>query len=238
MSSEKPLEGRLLVVTGASRGLGRALALAAAGAGARLVLIARTVGGLEEVDDEARKLGAEPATLVPQDLLEVEALDRLGAVLYQRHGQLDGLILAHGMMGHLSPVGHIVPKVWEESLAVNATASYRLLRSLLPLLQQGEAPRVLAITDEAGRNKAYWAAYDASKRALEALIISLVGETQETKLKINLAAPPPMATRLRGVAFPGENQATLAQPEQIAPLLLPALYPEENRHGAILRPAL
>ena len=234
--SSRPLDGRLIVVTGASRGLGRALALAAAAAGARLVLVARTVGGLEEVDDAARALGAPAPTLVPLDLKEAEAIDQLGAALYQRFGRLDGLAAAHGTLGLLSPVGHIRPETWDEAFRVNVTAVYRLIRSLDPLLRQAPAPRALFVTDETGRDRAYWAHYAASKRALEALVRSYAGETAQTALRVNLAAPPPMATRLRAAAYPGENPANLPQPEALAPLLLPLLLPSETRHGSTLRP--
>ncbi|GAB5470281.1 MAG: SDR family NAD(P)-dependent oxidoreductase [Rhodospirillales bacterium] len=235
MTSSQALAGKILLVTGASRGLGRAIALSCAAAGASLVLTARTVGALEEVDDEARKLGAGPSTLVPLDLRESEAIDRLGAALFERHGHLDGLAVAHGILGQLSPLGHVLPKIWSEVLEVNTTASYRLLRSLTPLLMQAEAPRALFITDETGRDRAYWAPYAASKRALEALVVSFAGETTKTALRVNLAAPPAMATRLRAGAYPGEKPETLPSPEAIAPQLLPLLLPNETRHGITLR---
>ncbi len=231
MSDERPLEGKLVLVTGASRGLGRALALSAAGAGARLVLVARTVGGLEEVDDAARRLGAPPATLVPLDLGEGDPIDQLGAALYERFGSLDGLAVAHGTLGPLSPVGHVQPKAWAETLAVNCTAVYRLIRSLAPLLGQAEAPRSLFVSDATGRERAYWSPYAASKRALEAVVESFAAETETGKIRVNLAFPPPMATRLRSGAYPGEDQASLPMPEAVAPLLLPLLYPGERSHG-------
>ncbi len=235
MSQTKPLKDKLVLVTGASRGLGRALALAAAGAGAQLVLIARTVGALEEVDDAACKLGAPASTLVPQDLRESDAIDRLGAALYERYGRLDGLAVAHGTLGQLSPVGHVQPKTWIETLEVNCTASFRLIRSLAPLLGLAEAPRALFVTDEIGRERAYWAPYAASKRALEALVESFAAENLNGKLRVNLAVPPPMATRLRAVAYPGEDASKLTKPEAVAPLLLPLLLAKEERHGIYLR---
>lgn len=231
----KPLNDKLVLVTGASRGLGRALALACAAAGARLVLVARTVGALEEVDDEARKLGAPEATLVPLDLKDGEALDKLGAALYQRFGHLDGLAVAHGTLGQLSPVGHVAPKVWEETLAVNCTAVFRLIRTLAPLLHQAQAARALFVTDETGKDRAYWAPYTASKSALEALVIAFAAEHQKTPLCVNLAVPPPMATRLRAAAYPGEDASKLPLPESVAPLLLPLLLTEESRNGARIK---
>ena len=230
--SDKPLQDKVVLVTGASRGLGRALALCCAEVGATLVAVAQTVGALEELDDEARRLGAGGCTLVPQDLCEGDAIDRLGAALYQRFGRLDGLAVAHGILGQLSPVGHIPPKVWEKTLQLNATVPYRLLRSLDPLLRQAEAPRALFITDRAAsRDRAYWGAYNASKRALEALIASYAEETAKTRIRVNLAAPPPMATRLRAAAYPGEDAAKLASPATVSSRLLPLLLPAESRHG-------
>ncbi len=238
MSESKPLADKLVLVTGASRGLGRELALAAAEAGAQLILIARTVGALEEVDDAARKLGAAPSTLVPLDLNEGDAIDQLGAALYQRFGRLDGLAVAHGTLGQLSPVGHIQPKTWTETLTVNCTAVYRLIRSLSPLLGLAEAPRSLFVSDETGKERAYWAPYAASKRALEALVESYAVETRNEKVRVNLAFPPPMATGLRAKAYPGEDPSTLAKPQDIAPLLVPLLFPSETRHGERMHPAL
>ncbi|MEQ8653142.1 MAG: SDR family NAD(P)-dependent oxidoreductase [Kiloniellales bacterium] len=232
VSAGKPLEDKLVLVTGASRGLGRALALEAAAAGARLILVARTVGGLEEVDDEARKLGAPESTLVPLDLNESEVIDPLGAALYQRFGRLDGLVVAHGTLGQLSPVGHVVPKVWNETLAVNCTAVFRLIRTLHPLLNQAEAPRALFVTDETGKDRAYWAPYMASKAAMEAVVVAFATENQKTALRANLAVPPPMATALRAGAYPGEDPTSLPAPETVAPLLLPLIFAEETRNGA------
>ncbi len=235
MTAANPLDDKLILVTGASRGLGRALALGCAAAGARLILVARTVGALEEVDDEARRLGAEPATLVPLDFKESDPIDQLGAALYERFGKLDGLAVAHGVLGQLSPVGHVRPQVWSEVMQVNVTAPYRLIRSLSPLLRQAEAPRALFVTDETGRDRAYWAPYAASKRALEALVIAFAAEHAATNLRVNLIAPPPMATRLRADAYPGEKPESLPTPEEIAPLLLPLLTAGEERQGSIVR---
>ncbi len=235
MTASKPLADKLVLVTGASRGLGRALALCCAKAGAHLILVARTVGALEEVDDEARQLGAEPATLVPLDFKESDPIDQLGAALFQRFGRLDALAVAHGTLGQLSPVGHVRPQVWGEVMQVNVTAPYRLIRSLAPLLRQAEQPRALFVTDESGRDRAYWAPYAASKRALEALVISFAAENEATKLRVNLAAPPPMATRLRAAAYPGEKPENLPAPETVAPLLLPLLLESEERNGVVVR---
>ncbi len=231
MSERKPLDDKLVLVTGASRGLGRALALEAAAAGARLILVARTVGALEEVDDEARKLGAESATLVPLDLRECEAVDHLGAALYQRFGRLDGLAVVHGVLGQLSPVGHVEPKVWADTMEVNCNAAFRLIRTLDPLLGQAEAPRAFFVTDETGKDRAYWAPYAASKAALEALAIGYAAENKNGKTRVNLVRPPPMATTLRSGAYPGEDASQHPTPDSVAPLLLPLLFPSEQRNG-------
>ncbi len=235
MSADKPLDKKLVLVTGASRGLGRALALSAAQAGARLVLVARTVGALEEVDDEARKLGAVESTLVPLDLKESDAIDRLGAALYERFGSLDALVVAHGSLGQLSPVGHVPPRVWNETMEVNCTAVFRLIRSLTPLLRQADAARALFITDETGRDRAYWAPYMASKAAMDALVTAFAAENQKSALNVNLAVPPPMATRLRAGAYPGEDASTLPAAADVAPLLIPLIYPAETRNAARVR---
>jgi len=229
-----PLAGRLYLVTGASRGLGRATALALAGAGAKLVLVARTVGALEELDDQQRALSGEEAVLVPLDLNEVDAIDRLGGSLFQRYGKLDGLFAAAGQLGQLSPVGHMPPPVWEATLRLNATVNYRLIRSLDPLLRAAPAGRALFVTDRNNRTRAYWNAYDASKSALETLVLSYAGELNKTAVRVNLAAPAPFASRLRTVGFPGENPASLRKPEAVAAALLPLLLPDNRRHGEIV----
>jgi NAD(P)-dependent dehydrogenase (short-subunit alcohol dehydrogenase family) len=228
------LAGRLYLVTGASRGLGRATALALAGAGAKLVLVARTVGALEELDDAQKALSGEAAVLVPLDLNDLEAIDRLGGSLYQRFGRLDGLFAAAAQLGQLSPMGHLPPAVWEAVLRLNATVNYRLIRSLDPLLRAAPAARALFVTDRNNRNRAYWNAYDASKAALETAVISYAGELNKTAVRVNLAAPAPFASRLRTTGFPGENPASLRRPEAVAAALLPLLLPDCQRQGDIV----
>ncbi len=225
------LADRLFLVTGASRGLGRALALELAALGAQLVLVARTSGALEELDDAQRARGGPPAVLVPLDLTDHEAIDRLGGQLYERYGRLDGLVSCAAMLGQLSPVGHLPPAVWEQVFALNVTANYRLIRSLDPLLRQSDGARALFVTDRAGRNVAYWNPYAASKAALETLALAYADETRKTAVRVNLAAPAPFASRLRATSFPGEKAASLPQPEQVAEALLPLLLPDCERHG-------
>ncbi|MEX2629368.1 MAG: SDR family NAD(P)-dependent oxidoreductase [Tistlia sp.] len=232
-------ERRVVLVTGASRGLGRALARALAAEGAHCVLTARTVGALEELDDEIVAAGGSKPTLVPLDLRDGERIDQLGAALHQRFGRLDGLAACAGVIGRLSPVGHLPPKVWDEVFAVNTTANYRLLRSLDPLLRLSPAGRALFITDvRAQQTTAYWSLYAGSKAALEVLVRAYAEEVRRFGVKANLACPPPMATALRRQAFPGEEAAKLANPEAVAAKLLPLLSADCQRSGEVVELAV
>ena len=229
------LKGQAALVTGASRGLGRACAEALGARGAEVIAIARTVGALEELDDEIVAAGGSRPTLVPLDLRDGAAIDQLGAALYQRFGRLDGLAACAAILGRLGPVGHLPPKTWDDALAVNLTANYRLLRSLDPLLRRSRAGRALFVTDSrAAQATAYWSLYAAGKAGLEALVRAYAQEVSKFGIKANLACPPPMATTLRRQAFPGEDQATLAQPETVAAALLPLLSPDCESNGEIV----
>ncbi|MDH3919698.1 MAG: SDR family NAD(P)-dependent oxidoreductase, partial [Rhodospirillales bacterium] len=200
------LAGRIALVTGASRGLGAAVARRFAAEGARLVLVARTVGGLEEVDDALRRAGGEPATLVPLDLRDFDRIDQLGAQLYERFGRLDVLVGNAAVLGTLSPLGHVAPKTWSEVLEVNLTANWRLIRSLDPLLRQSEAGRAVFVTSGVtARAYPYWGPYAASKAALESLVRTYAAEAEKTALKVNLLDPGVLRTALRAQAFPGED---------------------------------
>jgi NAD(P)-dependent dehydrogenase (short-subunit alcohol dehydrogenase family) len=216
----KPLASKIALVTGASRGLGKAVALALARAGAHVVAIARTVGALEELDDAIKKEGAS-ATLVPADLRDFDALDRLGVVLHERYGRLDVLVGNAGVSGNLSPLGHVEPKDWDEVIAVNITANWRLIRSLDPLLRQSEAGRAVFITSgRIYKAAAYWGPYAVSKAALEMLARTYAAETATTKVKVNLFNPGPIRTRMRAKAMPGEDPMTLKTPEEVAEHIL------------------
>ena len=229
----KPLAGKIALVTGASRGIGRAVALELAKAGAHVVATARTVGGLEELDDEIRKLGSA-ATLVPVDIKDFPALDRLGASLFERYRKLDVLVGNAGQLGSLTPVGHIEPKTWDDVMAVNLTANYRLIRSLDPLLRASDAGRAVFITSGVARHvRAYWGLYAASKAALDALVIAYAGELGKTNVKANLFSPGPIRTRMRAKAMPGEDPITLDTPEQVAEALLPLCLPSCTESGKI-----
>jgi NAD(P)-dependent dehydrogenase (short-subunit alcohol dehydrogenase family) len=211
------LAGRIALVTGASRGIGRAVAKAYAAEGAELVLIARTVGALEELDDEIRQISGRSSLLVPLDLTQFEAIDRLGLALYERFGRLDVLVGNAGDLGTLTPIGHIDPKEWQQVLDVNLTANWRLIRSLDPLLRQSEAGRAIFVSSGAARGaRAYWGTYAISKAALEMLVCTYSEEIKETRVRANLIDPGRTRTRMRAQAFPGENPETLPTPEEIA----------------------
>jgi NAD(P)-dependent dehydrogenase (short-subunit alcohol dehydrogenase family) len=229
----RPLDQRIAVVTGASRGIGRAAALAFAQAGAHVVALARTVGALEELDDEIRA-GGGTATLVPVDLKDYEALDRLGASLYERWGKLDILLANAGVLGTLSPLGHVEPKVFDEVMAINVTANWRLIRSLDPLLRASDAGRAIIISSGAAHScRAFWGPYAASKAAVEALARSYAAETEKTSLRVMMVNPGPLRTAMRRKAMPGEDPLTLKTPEDLAPHLVALAAPDWTETGKI-----
>jgi NAD(P)-dependent dehydrogenase (short-subunit alcohol dehydrogenase family) len=231
----RPLLGRIAVVTGASRGIGRAAALALAEAGAHVVAVARTVGGLEELDDEIRARGGA-ATLVPLDLKDQQGIDRLGGAIYERWGRLDILLGNAGVLGVVTPLGHLEPKVFDEVMAVNVTANWRLIRSLDPLLRQSDAGRALFVTaGEAESCRPYWGAYSASKAALQALVKTYAGELKGTRATANLIDPGPLRTKLRAVGRPGEDATTVAPPEVVAPDIVRMVSPTYVANGVVFR---
>jgi NAD(P)-dependent dehydrogenase (short-subunit alcohol dehydrogenase family) len=226
MSMPPPLAGRIALVTGASRGIGYATALALARAGAHVVAVARTVGGLEELDDAIRAAGGS-ATLVPLDLKDHAGIARLGEALAERYGRLDILIGNAGILGPLSPLGHVEPQAWDDVIAVNVTANWHLVRVMDPLLRQSAAGRVVFVTSGVGASpRAYWGPYAISKAALDALARTYAAETVSTNVRVNLLSPGPTRTRMRAAAMPGEDPMTLkaAEPvaEKIVELCLPA----------------
>lgn len=228
-------DGRVALITGATRGIGRAVAQLLAAEGAQTILVARTVGALEEVDDEICRAGGLKPTLVPLDLSELDRIDGIGSALYERYGKLDALIGNAGTLGVLSPIAHIPPKTWEEAFTINVHANYRLLRSLDPLLRLSDAGRALFVTSgQARKANAYWSIYAATKAALEALVKSYAEEVQKFGVYANLLSPGPVRTSMRAQAFPGENPETLRTPEQIAPAFLPALLPDYEKTGEII----
>jgi NAD(P)-dependent dehydrogenase (short-subunit alcohol dehydrogenase family) len=226
--------GRIVLVTGASRGIGRAAAVELAKHGAHLVLVARTVGGLEETDDEVRKVGGV-ATLVPLDLTNFAGIDQLGATIFERWGKLDGFLGNAGELGVLTPLSHLDPKVWQKSIEVNVTANWRLIRSLDPLLSKSDAARVLFISSGAARNfRPYWGSYSIAKAALEALALTYAAECANSNVKVNLFNPGPLRTKMRAKAMPGEDPATLDPPEAVAPLIAELLSPSCMKNGELV----
>jgi NAD(P)-dependent dehydrogenase (short-subunit alcohol dehydrogenase family) len=219
--SDKPLVGKIALVTGASRGIGRAAALALAKAGAQVVAVARTEGGLTELDDEIRAATGQPATLVPMDIAEGDGLDQLGLALHQRFGRLDILVHAAGILGPVTPVSHIEPKQWERVVAVNLTATYRLIRSFEPLLKAAEAGRAVFLTTGlAARPQAFFGPYGVTKAGLENMVRTWADELEQTTVRAALLSPGPMRTKMRAEAFPGEDPTTLPDPSEIGPLVV------------------
>jgi len=225
---------RIVLVTGASRGIGRAAARAIAKTGAHVIAVARTVGGLEELDDEIKKDGGDGATLVPMDLRNFDGLDQLGASIHERWGRLDGLFGNAGSLGELSPITHLAPKMWQEALDVNVTANWRLIRSLDPLLKKSEAGRAVFMTSGAARKHTpFWGSYAVTKAALASLVLTYAAECEGSNVKANLFSPGPLRTRMRARAMPGEDPNTLEPPEAVTPLIVEMLSASYAKNGAL-----
>ena len=232
----RPLTGSVALVTGASRGLGAATAIALAGLGAHLVMTARTQGGLEDTDDIIRAAGGT-ATLLPLDLRDGDKLDALGPSIYHRFGRLDVLVHCAGALGQLTPAGHILPDDWAEVVAVNLSATWRLIRGCDPILRQAPSGRAVFVTDAVARlPTAYWGALGATKAGMENLVRTWAAETATTNLRVNLFDPGAVRSKMRGAAFPGENPASLPGPETVAGTLAGLCVPDEMRHGALVTP--
>jgi len=231
---EKLLSNRVALVTGASRGIGRAAAKALAAEGAHVIAIARTVGGLEELDDEIKSVGGT-ATLVPLDLKDFEALDRLGASIFERWKKLDCFLGNAGVLGVLTLISHLQPKAFQELLDVNVTANYRLIRSLDPLLKFSDAGRVLFVSSSVARShRAFWGGYAMSKAALESIALTYAAECETTNVRVNLLNPGATRTAMRAKAMPGEDPDTLPKPDDIAPLIVKMLSPSFNDNATLV----
>lgn len=229
----KPLSDRIALVTGASRGIGAAIALELAQAGAHIVAVARTVGGLEELDDRI-KAARGSATLVPLDVKDSDGIARLALALNERYQRLDVLIGNAGILGPLSPLVHVEPKDWDNLIAVNITANWQLIRCMDALLQRSRAGRAVFLTSGvAHMGRAYWGPYAASKAALEVLVRTYAAECATASVRANLFGPGPTRTRMYASAFPGIDPMTLPTPEQVAKAILPLCLPECAETGKI-----
>jgi NAD(P)-dependent dehydrogenase (short-subunit alcohol dehydrogenase family) len=228
------LAGKIALITGASRGIGAAVAEGFAREGAHLVLAARTPGGLEEVDDKIRAAGGS-ATLVPLDLRDFIKIDELAAALYERYGRLDILVGNAAEFGIFSPLGHIDPNLWGEIIDLNLTANWRLIRAMDPLLRAAEHGRAIFVTSGIARApRAYWGPYAVSKAGLEALVKTYAAEIEKTKVRANLLGPGVVRTRLRARVFPGEDPMSLPPPETVVEAFIQLALPECERNGDIV----
>jgi NAD(P)-dependent dehydrogenase (short-subunit alcohol dehydrogenase family) len=229
------LSDRIALITGASRGIGSAVATRFAAEGAHVILVARTVGGLEEVDDKIRELGGT-ATLVPLDLTRFQGIDELGATVAERFGRLDILVGNAAMLGLLGPLAHIDAEVWDQVMALNLTVNWRLIRSFDPLLRESDAGRVIFVTSGVAAGVfPYWGPYAVSKAALEMLTRVYAGEVAKTRIRVNLFDPGAARTRMRAEAFPGEDPESLPPPETVIDALVELASPACHRHGEVVR---
>jgi len=227
------LTGRIALVTGASRGIGYHLAKQLAVAGAHVIAVARTVGGLEELDDEIKAAGGS-ATLVPLDLTDMAGIDRLGGSIHERWGKLDILVANAGVLGVIAPIGHVEAKVFDKVMAVNVTGTWRLIRSVDPLLRLSDAGRAIVLSSGSAHSaRAFWAPYAASKAAVEALARSWADETKNTPLRVNIVDPGIARTAMRALAMPGEDPLSVPLPADVAAKILPLASPALTETGKI-----
>lgn len=233
-SGAQRLKGRVALVTGASRGIGRAAALALAREGAHLIIVGRALGSLEDTDDAIQASGGT-ATILKLDLKQGERVDQLGPTLLQRFGKLDILIGNAGMLGNLTPVAHVTDDAWAGVVGVNFVANWRLIRTLDPLLKRSDAGRAVFVTSgAAGKSTPYWGLYGASKAALEVLVKTYAAESATTPVKVNLVDPGPVRTGMRAKAYPGEDPAILPTPDEVAPLFVELVLPDCALSGEVV----
>jgi NAD(P)-dependent dehydrogenase (short-subunit alcohol dehydrogenase family) len=227
------LKDRIALITGASRGIGRAVALAFAREGAHVLLVARARTALEEVDDAIKESGGK-ASLIPLNLTDGKRVDALGPTLYELFGKLDVFVGNAAILGRLSPLTHIPSEHWERVMVTNVTANWRLIRTLDPLLRRSDAGRVIFVTSSVAQTaKAYWAPYSVSKAALETLARTYANETADSAIKVNMVDPGATATRMRAEAYPGEDQSTLHTPEEVAELFVTLAEPATDVSGRL-----
>ena len=227
------LSGKLILVTGASRGIGRAVALEAAKAGAELVITGRTIGGLEELDDDIKAIGSQ-ATIVEHDMIDIPSIPRLAAAIRERWGRLDGFVANAATLGLLTPLSHLDDKVWDDTISINLTAQWHFIRALEPLLIAADAGRAVLVSSAAAHGSyPFWGPDAISKAGLEAMGRVWAGETEKTNLRINMITPGSTATTMRANAFPGEDPSTLATPAAIAPAFLQLLSVDCKDHGQL-----
>ena len=234
MTTTPDLSGRIALVTGASRGIGYFIAKGLAAAGAHVIAVARTVGGLEELDDEIKAQGGGAATLVPLDITDMAGLDRLGGSIHERWGKLDILFANAAILGVIAPIGHVEAKVFEKVMAINVTSTWRLIRSVDPLLRASDAGRAILMSSGAAHSaRAFWGPYAASKAAVEALGRSWADETKNMPLRVNCVNPGATRTAMRAQAMPGEDPMTLPHPSEVADKVLHLADPGLEETGMI-----
>ncbi|MAU94987.1 MAG: oxidoreductase [Fulvimarina sp.] len=227
------LENKIALVTGASRGIGYQIAKQMAAEGAHVIALARTVGGLEELDDEIKSAGGS-ATLVPLDLTDMGGIDRLGGAIKERWGKLDVMVANAGLLGVLAPIGHIEAKTFDKTMTVNVTSTWRLIRSVDPLLRASGAGRAIVMSSGAAHSaKAYWSLYAATKAACEAMVRSWANETMNTPLRLNAVNPGATRTKMRAEAMPGEDPKALPTAREVAAKILPLAYDDVTETGKI-----
>jgi NAD(P)-dependent dehydrogenase (short-subunit alcohol dehydrogenase family) len=230
-----PLKGRLALVTGATRGIGRAVAVSFAKAGAHVIAVGRTQGALEELDDEIQKVG-EPATLLTLDLRKGEKIDGLGPTIFERWGKLDVFVGNAAMLGPLSPLPHVTADAWQHVIDVNLTANWRLIRTLDPLLKRSDAGRVILVSSGAADGRyAYWGPYAISKAGVECMGKMYAAECENTPVRVAIVNPGATRTAMRAKAFPGEDPMTIPAPEDVAPLFVELALPRSTLHGEVVR---
>jgi len=235
MVSSADLSGKIILVTGASRGIGHAVSLAAAQAGADVIITGRTIGALEELDDAIKASGAH-ATIVEHDMSDFAALPRLTAAIHERWGRLDGLVANAAILGTLTPLSHLDQNVWDETISINLTAQWHLIKAMEPLLTAAPAGRAILVSSGAAHGSyPFWGPYAVSKAGLEAIGRVWAGETEQTNLRVNMINPGGTATSMRAAAFPGEDPNTLPSPDAIAPAFLQLLSSDCQDHGRLFQ---